>query len=263
MLEYPTVLRQNISAPKPEEDELAKKKLELAELESQLADQELALTSLRSELGAFERLYLKTVGRRYAELDEIEAQIAEQRARLRPDKSSQDAAIHARERASTSRDSVEKASAGPPSCSKSQSLRSLYREVAKRVHPDLATDPFDRARREQFMADANRAYEEGDEARLRAILSEYEASPESVKGEGTAADLVRVIRKIAQIKKRLTRIDQELAELRSSELCALKVKVDRAKASGSDLLREVAEDLDVEIAASRERLKTLLQSVST
>jgi ABC-type phosphate transport system auxiliary subunit len=251
------MLQQNISVPKPEEDELARKKAELSELQSRLADQELALTVLRSELTAFERTYLRTVGCRYAELDEIQAQIAEQRARLRPDKSVRDEATHARERAFASRNSVEKAGAEPPRGSKSQTLRSLYREVAKRIHPDLATDPLDRARREQFMADANRAYEEGDEARLRAILTEYEASPESVKGEGTAAELVRVIRKIAQVKKRLTKIDQELAELRNSELFALKAKVDRSTVSGTDLLKEMAEDLDVEIAILRERLKKI------
>lgn len=251
------MLQQNISVTKPEEDELARKKAELSELQSRLADQELALTALRSELTGFERAYLRTVGARYAELDEIEAQIAEQRARLRPDKTVRDAATHARERASASRNSVAKAEVEPPRGSKSQALRSLYREVAKRIHPDLATDPLDRARREQFMADANRAYEQGDEARLRAILTEYEASPESVKGDGTAAELVRVIRKIAQVKKRLTKIDQELAELRNSELFVLKAKVDRATASGMDLLKEMAEDLDAEIAISRERLKKI------
>jgi hypothetical protein len=47
------------------------------------------------------------------------------------------------------------------------------------------------------MAEANRAYEEGDEERLRVILQEWEGSPESVKGDGPGAELVRVIRKIA------------------------------------------------------------------
>jgi DnaJ-domain-containing protein 1 len=143
----------------------------------------------------------------------------------------------------------------PGTARRSQAFKSLYREAARRMHPDLATDENDRFRRERFMAEVNRAYQEGDEARLRSILQEYEASPDSVKGEGTAADLVRVIRKIAQVKGRLTKIDQELAELRNSELFALKAKVDRATASGTDLLKEMAEDLDVEIAVSRERLK--------
>jgi len=48
----------------------------------------------------------------------------------------------------------------------SENLKKLYREVAKRVHPDLATEESERQRRHELMAEANRAYAEGDEARL-------------------------------------------------------------------------------------------------
>ena len=50
----------------------------------------------------------------------------------------------------------------------------------------------------QLMTEANAAYERGDAETLRRILEEYESSPESVKGVGVAADLVRVIRQIKQ-----------------------------------------------------------------
>lgn len=68
------------------------------------------------------------------------------------------------------------------------------------------------------MAQANRAYEQADEAMLRAILQEYEASPEGVLGDGTAAELVRIIRKIAQVKRRLSDIDRETNDIVASEL---------------------------------------------
>ena len=42
-------------------------------LEAQLAEQELLLTSLKTELAAFEGLYLRQVGILYAELDEWNA----------------------------------------------------------------------------------------------------------------------------------------------------------------------------------------------
>ena len=60
----------------PEELELAEKRRELTQLETTLADAELELATLQAELRAFERHYLSTVGRRYAELDEWEAKIA-------------------------------------------------------------------------------------------------------------------------------------------------------------------------------------------
>jgi len=104
----------------------------------------------------------------------------------------------------------------------SENLKKLYRDVAKRIHPDLAIDEKERARRQQLMADANCAYEEGDEAKLWAILAEWESSPEAFEGEGTAEELIRVIRKIAQVEKRLRVIETEIAQLEKSELYQLK-----------------------------------------
>jgi hypothetical protein len=250
--------------PRPEEEELKKKHAELSELESKLADRELFLTNLRAELSTFERKYVSVVGKRYAELDDIEAKIAERFAKAHPqDQQAHDFAKQARSQAESSKASVGESLALKSADSvqpRSQTLKNLYREVAKRIHPDLATDSEDRLRRQILMAGANRAFEEGDEERLRKILHEYEASPDAVKGEGAAADLVRAIRKIAQVNRRLLEIAKEIGELEGSELFDLKVKVERATAEGRDLLREMAQDLDSRIAASRERLNNLSES---
>jgi hypothetical protein len=71
----------------PEEQELEKKKHELASLETELIQSELDLATLRAELTDFEGRYLRAVGCLYAELDKIEAQIAEAQARRRPNDS--------------------------------------------------------------------------------------------------------------------------------------------------------------------------------
>ena len=70
--------------PTPEDEELARKKASLAELEARLADRELELASYMDDLVHFEKLYLQSVGRRYAILDELNARIAEARARQNP-----------------------------------------------------------------------------------------------------------------------------------------------------------------------------------
>ncbi len=120
--------------------------------------------------------------------------------------------------------------------------------MARRIHPDLAVDETDRIKRQRLMAEANRAYENGDEGRLRAILEEYESSPEAVFGEGTAVELVRVIRKIAQVKRRLTEIEAEQRKAMMSDLFELKKKVDEGTKQGRDVLNEMASAIQSQIA---------------
>ncbi|MFQ5752657.1 MAG: molecular chaperone DnaJ [bacterium] len=240
----------------PEDLELNRKLYKLSELEAELAQRELDLATLQAELHTFESRYTRIVGVFYAELDEVEAQIAEAEARLKPtDNKIQEQAAQARAQAQESAQAA--GIAQEPSEAKfepSESLKKLYREVAKRIHPDLAIDEKERARRQQLMADANRAYEEDDEAKLRAILAEWESSPESVEGGGTAAELVRVIRKIAQGEKRLRVIETEIAQLEESDLYQLKTKVEVAENEGRDLLAEMASRVKAEISSASERL---------
>jgi hypothetical protein len=245
--------------PKPEEEELQSKRKELGDLEKQLIERELQLVSLRRELAAFERLYTEKVGIRYAELDEVEAQIAQLIAeRDLDDVEAQEVAREARARAEESQADVAGIVAKDAMrFSPSPSLRSLYREVARRIHPDLAVDEVDRAKRQRLMADANRAYENGDEARLRAILEEYESSPDSVIGEGAGADLVRVIRKIAQVKRRLAEIDTETKVITESDLFELKKKVDDGAVQGREVINEMVSSVTSRINDRRETLKRM------
>jgi hypothetical protein len=245
-----------IRSETPEERELHKKISELNDLETELAQRELDLATLQIKLRNFEAKYLQIVGIRYAELDELRAQIAEAEFRLRPkDTTLQDRVLKARAQAK------ESAQATKPiqelkerKFEPSETLKKLYREVAKRVHPDLTADEKERALREQLMASANVAYEEGDEAKLRSIIDEWENSPESVKGEGISADLIRVTRKIAQIKKRLYIIETETIKLEKSDLYQLKIRVEQAENKGRDLLAEMASRLDKEITLAKKRL---------
>jgi hypothetical protein len=244
----------------PEARELQKKKSELATLETRLAERELDLATLQAELHSFEGVYLHIVGSRLAELDEVEAQIAEAMARRKPkNRESQERASQARAQAHESAQAVEaEQEAGKRELFKpTESLKKLYREVAKRIHPDLATDESERRRRHELMSEANRAYEEGDEARLEAILHDWESSPESVKGEGPGAELVRVIRKIAQVEGRLKAIDAEFARLGQSDLYRLKTQADQAGALGRDLLAEMAARVDQQVVEARGRLRSI------
>ncbi len=239
----------------PEEEELAKKREEFALLQSELADRELYLTNLRAELKAFEARYLRQVGVLYAELDEWNAKIAELLADDERTEEARSAAMQARTQAAESRSAVQGEAAEAKDFAPSPELKSVYREVAKRVHPDLATDDEDRRNRERFMAEANRAYEQGNVDEMRKILDEYESSPETVKGSGVAADLVRVIRQMKQIRGRLAQIELDIASLIDSDIAKLKAKVEAASAQGLDLLAEMAKDVKSRVDTARYRFE--------
>ncbi len=224
---------QIVRKPSPEEVELERKQTELAELESQLAQRELDLATFQAELHAFEHRYLQAVGIRHQELDRIEAQIAEYIAHLEANKDFRP----------------------------SDRLKQLYREVAKQIHPDLATDPAERAKRVELMAAANRAYEEGNERKLQAILSTWSLSPESVVGQGAEAELMRTIRKIAQSQHRLMMIEEKLKSLNKTELRQLQLKAHKAQSAGRDLLSEMAKKVDQQIMKAQTRLNNLKAKV--
>jgi hypothetical protein len=246
----------------PEELELKRKRAQLSVLEAELARQENQLSRLRAELHPFESRYFRKVGIRCAKLDEIEARIAELHASIHPDDmAAQETARRARERANRSRREVlERRGAlglDPPAA-----LKRLYRIVARRVHPDLGETAADRQVRERLMAHANRAYQSGDERRLRAIISEYEFCPETVKGEGTPIDLVRVIRQIAQARGRTKEIQEELEKVRSSELFRFKLLVDSQARHGRDLFADAVAAVNTRIAGALLKLKHLETSPS-
>ena len=143
----------------------------------------------------------------------------------------------------------------PSKRSRSETLKKLYHQAARLLHPDLTLDGQEKEKRHRLMCEVNDAYARGDEARIRAIIRDWHASPESVQGDGPGAELVRVIRKIAQVEKRLLTIAAELAHLDQGELFSLKKAVEEAQANGRDLLTDLGDQLDRDIAQLRDELQ--------
>ena len=239
----------------PEEEELSRKRLEMARLEAELADLELARATLLGEIEAFGRIYTRVVGLKYAELDEIEAELSEILAARQPESD------ELRQQATASRakaDSSQKAASAEASSLEpfkpTEDLKRLYRRVAKAVHPDLAADDGERERRTNLMAAANAAYRAGDAEKLQEILNDWSTSPEGVVGEGTGAELVRIIRQIARLRRAIEAASAAIEKLESSEMNQIRLRVEMEAKRGNDLLRSLRDQIEARIEEARHRL---------
>ena len=244
----PTEIVRHLS---PEEQELAGKRQELAILQAELTDRELSLANLRVELAAFEGRYLREVGILYAALDDWNAKIAEFAAEAAGTEQARAAASEARAQADESYAAAHGEAARAKDFSPSPELKKLFRDVVNQIHPDRAANEIDRALRNRLMAEANLAYRRQDADALMKILEAYKSSPESVEGDGAAADLERVLRQIERIVKRLAQIESEVAELTSSEIASLMAKVVSEAAKGRNLLAEMKKDVQHRIDLAR------------
>lgn len=242
----------------PEQQELEAKRRDLAVLVSELTDRELSLADLKAELANFEGKYLREVGVLYAELDEWNAKIAELIADAEGTSEAQTAAAEARKQADETYAAAHGEASKVVTPEPSPALRKLRNEVMQSVHPDRAVGHADRTLRDRLTQEANDAYSRGDMEALRRILAEYKSSPESVQGTGVAADLERLVLQIKQISRRLAEIEAEAAILTSSEIALLMAKVGVATAKGRNLLAEMAADVRVRVALSREQFEEQL-----
>jgi hypothetical protein len=247
----------------PEEVELLRKHEELAAVRAELAERELELADFRARLRSFEGRYLRQVGVLYAELDEWEARIAKLEASLDYTPATQQHAEQARKKAEESHEATHGEASQIQDFKPSADLRRLFREVAKRIHPDFATNDADRQHRTRLMVRANEAYAGGDSEALQRILDDYNESTESVQGEGIGAELIRIIRQIHQARKNITTLEKELNRLSSGELSQLRRDTEAAQKEGIDLLAQLATKLEGKIAQRRKEHDTLAEEVRT
>jgi len=246
--------------------ELAKKKIELAELEQELAENELLLSTDQAELRLFETNYNQRVGTKYNDLEEVKALIYELASRLFPQQEEeyQSQARTAREQAGPHAPEGEE-TVPPPVPEKftvSQEIRKLFREVARKIHPDLATDPGERDRRHDLMARLNKAYEERDEEKIREVLRDWEEGRPDENYLDAGELLSRILKKIGQVRMRLASIQEEIGCLRNSEVYRLKEKIEAAEVLGHDILEEMAAEVEEKINAVKHRVRRLAHDVT-
>ncbi|HTZ00396.1 MAG TPA: J domain-containing protein, partial [Rhodocyclaceae bacterium] len=233
-------------------DETARLRGELDLLTQELADLELELATAQAEVADFAHRYHRLVGGPMAELDALRAEIARQRAaNAGNDEGMAKEATEAKARASRSQREhrrfaeINEAAAKP--FAPSSEIKKLYRHLAQKIHPDRAADEDERAWRTQLMTEANRAYRAGDAQALEELLALWREGARP----GTAPTGGGLAAQVARLKSRVAAIETELNRLFGSRLYELFTAAQMARRKGRDLLQEMADRLEGEIAAAK------------
>ena len=241
----------------PEEVELEHKYQQLVQVKADLQRREQDYSRLKAQIRMFEQVYEDILGVRIQTLEDLEWQLKGLLGETKVENSTEplnQSPSYTHFQHTTDLLDDEEA----PQDVANLSLKSLYRGVAKAVHPDLAADEVERMRRQELMALANEAYQSGNRQVLIDLLSEWEQAPVSYGSElDIALELVRVIRQLAAVQQNIHAVIRQTEELKQTDIFHFKLRVDDSLADGVDLLADMAEAVDLDIARIRRRLSTI------
>jgi hypothetical protein len=213
---------------------------ELARMRDQLAEIEAEYAMLEAELAVFQAEYTREVVTVLAQLHDVEAKILA----LSGDREG------AREARTRARESTSEASAlsPPPEPVPPASLKRLFRDAAKRMHPDLATSADAREHAEAFMKRLNDAYRAGDADAVADLVRQWDASPFAPAGADEGA------RRVAALQAAVARAQRRLDELRGSELAQMLERAMASAAAGEDHVATLRHHAELALADARARL---------
>ncbi|HEX8709335.1 MAG TPA: hypothetical protein VF723_13910 [Pyrinomonadaceae bacterium] len=224
---------------------------ELARLAATLAERRAELTVLQEEFRRFKARYTQIVGSRLSELAEVEQAIREAEARFLGIEAEAET-----EGDGDAADGPEEARQSASATPVGKGLRKLFWSVARMFHPDYASDEQEARRRHTVMAEASRAYREGDVESLHALLGDEElqffcASAQAHDGPEDLAS------RLILIREDLRTVEFGIKRIRQDGLYLLKLNVDKEEAGGRDALGEQAARINRQIAKARHRLENL------
>jgi hypothetical protein len=153
-----------------------------------------------------------------------------------------------------------------PPASEAQ-IKKLYRQLARRFHPDLASNETDRSYRTDMMQAVNDAYAARSMVELVALSQEAEISGhlhETASAKTDAEMLDALEQEILRCHRRREEIDRELSNLHNRPSVELSLEVKFAQQRGRDLLAEMAIELEQKIgrkSAERDMIKSQFNSL--
>ncbi|MEU5027057.1 hypothetical protein AB0H15_22385 [Streptomyces milbemycinicus] len=243
--------------------------------EQALIEFEIAVETFRIEVENFSRLHHQRLGPMYSRLDELDALIAEAVAARTGDPEDIRKAREARglvlpmpkveELFHGWLDSdglspegaamlTERPVQPPPRVRPSEEARRIYRELARKAHPDLAEDGAERERRGEFIVRVNAAYAAGDEERLKALAEEWAAGPPPPERRWSRSE--ELYARLEWLAERKEMLAQVAAELESGAIGAM---IKMAPEDPDGLLDEIAEQLLAKVAEKENQLAELVR----
>lgn len=223
---------------------------ELHALESQFVEAELDLATVEQRFTDFEREYQHLTVDLRKELDRLDRLFVQQLAAAQRGERVAPEEPRARRRKNKphaeNRDSA-------PRFTPSPSLQRLYREAAKRCHPDLAENEEDAEWRTGVMRQVNAAFAAGDAEALERIMKRERT--DTREGDQIDPELVQIEHKIGRVRARLAEVARRKQELASSEVGRLFLEAERLGRDAGTYLRDFVEALSAEIDIRRQQLK--------
>lgn len=137
-------------------------------------------------------------------------------------------------------------------------IKSLYRELAKTYHPDMASSPEEAERFHKVMADINQAYYDFDIGRLEELSIKLKISEKVFTKEGEE-EYKRLQKENERLDAIISSLRAEFSALQNTDTYKLKIKVDEAQKKGKLLLSVMANDLQFKIQEKEKYLETIKQ----
>ncbi|MDT7778969.1 MAG: hypothetical protein QOC99_1481 [Acidobacteriota bacterium] len=237
-------LHLQTSAPREGSPDLA---LEVERLAALLKERRAELTAMQDEFREFKERYARTVGGRLSELAEVESEI--RRAETRLTGLEEEEADGEEGRPDFQDDA-------PSAAPAKGALRKLFWSVARMFHPDHASDEHEARRRHQIMAEASRAYRDGDVESLSTLLGDEQlqsycaSSAREDEPKDTAARLLH-------LKEELITIEFGIKRLKQDRLYHLMLNAADEAREGRDALTQMADTIGRKIVKAKNRLAHL------
>jgi hypothetical protein len=255
-------------------EQLARLRIAVEQAQADLIEAEAQLADQLAEINAFEFEFEARVGHLLDKLEALEAEIGRYHDRIQMMRSKQvfgQPYLSADEQYRRAWRAPPTSAPTPPpqplSPASEAQIKKLYRQLARRFHPDLALDETDRALRTEKMAAINAAYAARSLVELEALAREPDTFIQTgrVRPGQTEEQLVQALQdELARCQRRMREIEGELHRLHQRPSVQLGLEVKLAHRQGRDLLGEMAADLEHQIArrtVQRDMLKAQFEQL--